>query len=376
MLPVSERFSGQRLQLAREFRGRTQKQLGDDVAASHALISQYEAGKKKDPSPDLGEALGSVLGFEPEFFYQPIVDIFREEECSFRHRRTAPERLKSRVRAHATLIGMVIERLRTQFRFPKLDLPKANASSEEEIELAAERSRQHWGISLDGPILQIARLLERAGVVVVPHLVDSVKIDAFSRNGRTTLIFLNKAIPSTSRWTFDIGHECGHLIMHNGIHTGTEETERAADRFASALLMPRRAFAREFQMEPFSWNHIFELKKRWRVSAAAIVRRSYDLRLIGAVTYRRAFQYMSAQGWRTKGEPHEPEFQEPELLGTAIGHLGSDVELTIDQLCHELHFTAETFYDVTGVRVPEPERRKPGVIQFPNASNIEKEEAG
>jgi transcriptional regulator with XRE-family HTH domain len=29
----SERFAGERLQLAREFRGLTQKQLGDEVAA-------------------------------------------------------------------------------------------------------------------------------------------------------------------------------------------------------------------------------------------------------------------------------------------------------------------------------------------------------
>ena len=153
--------------------------------------------------------------------------------------------------------------------------------------------------------------------------------------------------------------------MHHGLHTGTAETELAANRFAAALLMPRRAFAREFQT--FSWKHIFDLKRRWRVSASAIVRRAYDLKLIGAVTYRRAFQYMSAQGWKTNGEPHEPEFQEPESFSTAMRQLGADGGLTIDQLRGELYFTPETFQEVTGFSVPEPKRLNPDILRFPRA---------
>src|SRR2546422_6125476 len=92
-------FVGERLQIAREFRGLTQKKLGDAVAASVSLVSLCETGKKKDPAIDLVEAFGSVLGFQPQFFYRKISDVFREEECNFRHRRTAPEKLKSRIRA-------------------------------------------------------------------------------------------------------------------------------------------------------------------------------------------------------------------------------------------------------------------------------------
>src|ERR1700726_2303225 len=116
-MPVRSRvFVGQRLQLAREFRDWTQKQLGDAVAASHSIISLCETGKKKDPASDLVEAFGSVLGFEPEFFYNTVEDAFLEDECSFRHRRSPPERTKTQIRAHATLIGMVVERLRSQFK--------------------------------------------------------------------------------------------------------------------------------------------------------------------------------------------------------------------------------------------------------------------
>ena len=360
-------FCGDRLQVAREFRGLTQKQLSEEVAASPALVSLCEAGKKKDPAPDLVEAFASVLGFEPRFFYRAVDDLFLEDECSFRHRRAAPERLKSQIRAHATLIGMVLDRLRTLFRFPQLNLPHVAISNTEDIERAAEYCRTHWGLGVEGPILQIGRVLEHAGVVIAAHVVKSTQVDAFSRYGPTTIIFLNQVIPSTSRWIFDIGHECGHFVMHRGFHTGSIETEAQADRFASALLMPRRSFGREFGMRPFGWEHIFELKQRWRVSAAAIVRRAYDLGLLGAVGYRRAFQYMSFKGWRTKGEPCEPTFQPPELLGNALNALGTGTDLTLPQLCRELHFAPDTFRDVTGVSFPSEQGRQAEVIPLRRA---------
>ena len=139
--------------------------------------------------------------------------------------------------------------------------------------------------------------------------------------------------------------------MHSGIQTGTEETEAAADRFAGAFLLPRGAFSREFRTSPFSWNHVFKLKKRWKASAAAIIKRAYDLRLIDAVDYRQPFKYMSSRNWRKGGEPHEPEFKGPELLSTALSSLGTKIELTIEQLCRDLHFTPSTFLTVTGASV-------------------------
>lgn len=363
MLPQADLFSGERLQLARDFRGLTQKQLGKEVAASSALISYCENGKKLDPAPDLVEAFAEVLGFETDFFYRKLEDLFLEAECSFRHRRSTPEKTKTQIRAHGTLLGMVVEQLRKHFSFPKINVLQIKASTFEEVEVAAERTRIHWVLAADAPIWQIGRVLEHAGVIIVRHLVRSSKVDAFSRQGKTTLIFLNEEIQSSSRWNFDIGHECGHLVMHAGIHTGDLETEAQADRFASAFLMPRIAFSREFRAAPFSWRHVFDLKRRWHSSASAIVRRAYDLGLIGAAEYRRSFQYMSFKGW-TKGEPNEPFFQEPELLRTALDALGKKVDLTINELCSELHFTHKTFQEVTGVQVPNPEQKMAQVISM------------
>lgn len=359
ILAPNEVFWGERLQLAREYKGLTQEKLAREVAASPTLVRYCELGKKREPAHDLVEAFGHVLGFEPGFFYTKPADVFQDDECSFRHRRTTPEKTKTQVRAHATLIAMVVERLRNVFRFPKLNVPAIRASSAEEIEIAAEQCRRHWNLGIDSPLAHVGRAAEHAGIFIFPHLAQSEKVDAFSRRGKTTIIFLNQAVQSTSRWNYDIAHECGHIVMHQGIVTGDIETEAAADRFASAFLMPRRAFEREFRAKPFSWNFIFELKRRWQASAASIIRRAYDLHLIDAVMYRRCYQYMSAQGWRSQGEPFEPPFQQPELLSMALSSLGKKVELTVEELCSELNFTPETFQEVTSFKIPTPVHPRP-----------------
>jgi len=44
-----------------------------------------------------------------------------------------------------------------------------------------------------------------------------------------------------------MAHELGHLVCHTQRVTGSMETEREADAFASAFLVPARTFSREFK---------------------------------------------------------------------------------------------------------------------------------
>ena len=124
---------------------------------------------------------------------------------------------------------------------------------------------------------------------------------------------------SGSRVNFTGAHELGHLVLHQGVETGSRETEKQADRFASAFLLPARAFAKEFPRprgRSLDWALLTELKQRWRVSIQAMVRRAHDLKIIRASTYRLACQYASSRGWRrpTPGEPGEFKPDRPALL--------------------------------------------------------------
>lgn len=131
---------------------------------------------------------------------------------------------------------------------------------------------------------------------------------------------------SVCRQRFDLAHECGHIIMHTGIMTGDETTEIQANRFASAFLLPRGAFLPDFGKaiinNRFSWTHIYNMKLRWKVSVAAIIRRAYDLKLIDAMKYRLANVYLRKSG-QTKSEQFDSDIPEenPELISEAIEYI-------------------------------------------------------
>lgn len=343
----SQPFRGERLQLVREFLGLTQKELSLALGTSAAAVSDFENGKRL-PSDEFLSRLQSETGFLQHFFLTRVNDPFLEVECSFRHRRTTSQKDKDRVRAHAALIGMVIGVLRDYVRFPTVQVPTLSGQLQADFEQAAQQCRATWKLDLNAPIKQVGRVLEHAGIVVISGSVDVAKIDAFSRNSDNPLIFLNRTVGTfPSRWNFDLAHELGHLVLHRDMGTGSQETEIAADAFASSFLLPAEAFIREFTNKRFSWSLVFELKRRWQVSAAAIIRRGYDLDLINSVQYRRAFQYMSAKRWRVRGEPFEPKFQEPELFEDALSAVRLNYHPSLANFGEILGMSLRVFEEVT-----------------------------
>ncbi|MBK8265106.1 MAG: ImmA/IrrE family metallo-endopeptidase [Nannocystis sp.] len=121
---------------------------------------------------------------------------------------------------------------------------------------------------------------------------------------------------STSRTRWDASHELGHLIMHVDVAAGSPELERQANYFGSAFLLPRDSFIHEAPRR-VNWDLIWELKRRWKVSAAAIVRRCFDLGTISEPAYRRAFMYLNQTGQRII-ERDEPPQEHPVALRKAL----------------------------------------------------------
>ncbi len=353
---------GARLALARAFQHVTLTKLADTVSASFGLLGHYERGLRKNPQPDLVAALASALKVRPAFFYKPLRDPWREDECSFRRRAATPVGIKRRARAHGTLIDLVLRELATMAKIPRYAIPTIEARDADAIERAADQCRQAWGLGF-GPIPHIGRVAERHGVILVRHLCHADKIDAFSRRGAHSVIVLNTSRTSTSRWIFDVAHELGHFVLHEGVETGSKSTEDQANVFASALLLPRKTFTREFLSRPFSWEHVFELKKRWTASASAIIQRAFRLSLIDPILYRRCYQYMSARGWLRR-EPREPDFVGPEWLTSAFGVARDRFGVAPSELADRLHLTPETFIAVTGepIEQAKPLRFRPKLI--------------
>ena len=350
MIKSSSDFLGEKLRIARIFHGMTQADLGNEVAASSGFIGKLERGEKC-AADTLLKALCSVLGFEEEFFFTPLFEEFKENECSFRHRSTTPQTAKKQVLAHGTLLASVIDYFASVLSLPGFNIPSIPIRSQSEIEEATLACRNAWRMGTDRPIKSMTRLLETNGATV-SWMRSSMKIDAFSRFGRITVVFKNSAKVFPSRWTFDLAHELGHLVMHRGTNSDTKKLEREANAFASAFLLPKKQFSEEFKaLNKFDWAHIFELKRRWRTSASAMIYRAHELELIDSARYRRMYAYYHAQGWH-KDEPCEPVPEQPELLSLAFKALEMDHGESPQDLCKRLHWKPLTMERITNIQVP------------------------
>jgi Zn-dependent peptidase ImmA (M78 family) len=346
---LAKRFTGARLRLARHLRALTQTDLAAIVGVSHQFIGYLEAGAK-EPSDVLVRAVGAALGFDVEFFYLPAPDESTDEECYFRRRHSTPVAVRNQVLAHTTLFGELLGYLELRLQLPESSLPTIRVANRDQIEHAAERCRMLWALGRDVPIKNVTRVLENAGVAVTRFEGLSEKVDAFSRIGQPSVIVLNDKAPSRSRW--DLAHECGHLVMHGGMSPETVEAEQEAHYFAGALLMPRAGFVREFpRTRRIDWERLFRLKRRWRVSLAALVRRAFDLDLIDALRYRQAYKYMSMRGW-LRDEPDEVEPEPPELIDVAFRELRQTFGITPAEVAKSLYWNRETFVTITGVEIP------------------------
>lgn len=353
-------FGGSKLRLARSFRGWTLTELGERTSISAGYVHHLESGLKQ-PTELMVQALATALGFGTAFFRSPLQDELLEEECHFRSRRM-PAGLRTRVLSHGTLFLQFVTWLQARVRLPEVSVPTAQVAGREAVERAAESCRRVLGLGLDRPIIRMSRVLEHLGVVVTRF-----EVDAFSRPrpGARPVVVLNTNEGSRSRTRYDMAHELGHLIMHGGVPPGVAENEDDANSFASAFLLPRTGFLREFpQQSRLDWESVFRMKSRWKTSAAAIVRRAFDLGRLDALEYRRAWKHYMYKHWH-QGEPNEEEIPEepPELVRNALEVLERSRKMTPADVAVTLGWSPETFAQVVGVEaaplLSQPEESPP-----------------
>jgi len=346
-------FNGKRLEVARAFAGLNQSGLAEKVGVSQSYVCQLEAGTKV-PTADLRAALAVATGFAPEFFESEDGVIFQLHECTFRRRKKTPVETQRRLAACGTIFGSVLTYLLKRIRIPDVNLPSYKVADARDAERIADTVRMTWGLGLDRPLSNLVRVAERHGIVTTRFDAGSDQVDAFSRCGSPRpVIVLNSGRGSASRSRFNVAHEIGHLVLHQGEHsTGDDNQEKPADAFASAFLMPRAGFLRAFpQTGRIDWPTVFRLKGHWGASAAAIVRRAYELERIDAIEYRRAYKYMSANGW-LRGEPQEPATEEPEVIVKGLEILRAKKNETMASISRALAISVGAMRQVTGADLP------------------------
>lgn len=358
-------FDGERLRLARVALGLTLDELGNRVSATRQYLNQLEQGTKQ-PTDEMVEALAAALGVMVRFFGLSHRGGVSAEQCHFRKQRTTPVSVVSQVLARGTLLDGFIDRLDRALELPEVSFPDIPVASAADIERAAEQAREQWSLGT-GPISSMMRVVENAGAVVSFFGGVSERVDALSIDRPRPMIIRSEAKPAACRLRFDLAHECGHLVMHKGIVTGDKVTEDQANRFASAFLLPRSAFIHEFPRgRMLNWHAIFEMKVRWKVSVAAILRRAYDLRILSADQYRTGCIHLSKTGQR-KFERFDDVIvtEEPELLPSAMAALEHAYPGAVRRIAADVGFEDNMFESIAGLGLPEQsEAHPPNVVSI------------
>jgi len=214
--------------------------------------------------------------------------------------------------------------------FPELNLPirtfiDPEEITSEDIEHAAGECRDLWRLGRS-VIQDLALAAEGAGVIIVREETGIAQIEglsAWSEELARPFVLLSADKDNGYRSRFDLAHELGHLVLHRHIKYPTEHDrhkmlEQQAHRFAGALLLPAETFANEVRL-PVTMDDLLLLKRRWGVSAAAIIMRLRSLELLTGEEKLVLFKRRSAR-WGAKSEPGDgdrtPEY--PRLLRRTI----------------------------------------------------------
>jgi Zn-dependent peptidase ImmA (M78 family) len=169
------------------------------------------------------------------------------------------------------------------------------------------------------PIPNVIRAVERAGVMVIGSAHEIEKHYGASYwpdfpEGRPVICF-SRGLPGDSE-RLTIGHEVGHLRLHQLRTVDDKTAEQEAFRFGSALLLPRPMAVKEIPC-PVTLRGLVNVKARWGISIAALVKLCLDLELITPERATSLFKQISARGWR-KNEPVEVAEEHPLLVRRVV----------------------------------------------------------
>lgn len=316
-------FNGKRLGLARKRRRLTGKGLAARADLSAITVSRLENGGN-EPDDATVAKLATALEYPTAFFYSDDPEEIDTESVSFR----GLTKMSSKERDAAIAVGalglQLSDWVEGEFSLPPTNL--IDLSYETDPEVAARSLRQSWGLG-EKPIGNMIGLLEVNGVRVFSLAENTASVDAFSfwRNERPFVFLNNFKTPEHS--VFDAAHELGHLVMHRhgGTQPGTQpsrSTEREANSFASAFLMPANDVRARMQRF-ITVNTILEAKRRWRVSAMAMAYRLHALGLLSEWQYKSACIELGRRGFRS-GEPDGIERETSRVWHKVLTQLWSE----------------------------------------------------
>jgi Zn-dependent peptidase ImmA (M78 family)/DNA-binding XRE family transcriptional regulator len=342
-----KKFNGDRLKSARIYRGLNVAELAEKLELQRQTVSMYENNKLTNPEYKTIKKMSDVLDFPVDFFLEKDNIEFTQGSTYFRALLSTNKKYRNQQIKKMDFISIIYLFLREYIEFPRLKLPQFDEGMN--ISDVAISLRKEWGLG-EGPVDNIIYQAEQNGILITRFDTDIDDIDAFSQmvnidnSDPIYIIGYSKNKGTASRIHFDISHEIGHILLHEwseDIETLSKEEfkerEMQANQFASAFLLPEEAFKKDIGIYANRLMYYVELKKKWKVSISAMIRRSYDLELIDYNGYQHLMRAMQKKGWR-KEEPLDDVLitSAPSLLKTSIKMLLEEDILTPNEIMEEL----------------------------------------
>ncbi len=351
-------FNGLELKLLRLFYEYSLEDVALKLGKSRQYIHKLETGQSY-PTDDLLNSLCKLFKVKPNFFYQ-IHPPLQEDQIHFRSLKNSRQFAKQVVIARAEQLNRLI-----RFIENNVNLPEYAITAEEvdhtvltgnEIEIIAFNFRKKFGLDY-APIQNLTELCEDLGVIITDFNTISSEVDALSLICQRPIIVRNKSKNSVCRQRFDIAHEIGHMVLHNGIVTGDRLTESQAHRFASALLLPqsmlRTNFPILFKNGRFNWVKISEFKRIWGISKAAILYRARQLNLIDELQYKTGYIHLNRASGEAKQEFEDLDMpiETPTLLQDAINIILND-GISAGYISEQLNISITFLEELVNMELP------------------------
>lgn len=339
--------------LARESREITQSNLATIISVSQGKLSKIESGVL-GVSDEMLHRLSDTLNYPSQFFSQ-VDPIYGPGigELYHRKRQSTSKKLMQRLYAQINIRRIHVDRL---LRGAEIAECKIHSHDIDEYEGRADEIarivRAEWLLPR-GPIDNVTEAIEEAGGIVLRCDFGTRLLDGVSRwvPGLPPLFFINKDLPP-DRWRFTLCHELGHLVMHRGPNP---DMEMQANRFAAELLMPKDQIRP--MLTDISLPRLADLKRHWKVSMSALLKRSEDL---GRITLRQArylWMQMASAGYKAS-EPVELDVpaEKPTTLRELLDIHLQELNYSVSELCYLLALNENEFQSLYLQASPSPQR--------------------
>jgi Zn-dependent peptidase ImmA (M78 family)/DNA-binding XRE family transcriptional regulator len=303
---------GDRLKMARAKAGLSLRALAQRVEVSPMAISKYERGLVVPGSAMLVK-MANALQVKPDYFFRSTKVTLsspsyrRKQSLSGKNQRMIMGEVQDWLERYMEVESLFFDQppgFQTPENFPY------RISSIQDAENAAEALRQAWGLGED-PIDNLSEVLEeknlKVGLVEGEEGFDALTL--WFDHAKWPVIALKRDIPG-DRQRFSLAHELAHNLL---LCDGPFKPERAADRFAGALLVPAKAAMWELgpQRRHLDYLELHSLKHKYGMSMQAWIYRAKDLNIISEHVAARHFQDFSQRGWRHQEPGDQLPSEEP-----------------------------------------------------------------